>query len=82
MTGRGKLFCYHILLILLFHVIPGRVYADQVVTLKEAPTAAGVKAPIKRTEVGVSVGGANVVKTDIETSNGVIHVIDSVMIPE
>ena len=68
--------------ILLYHVIPGRVYADQVVTLSEAPTAAGVKAPIKTSKDGVTVGGAKVVATDIETSNGVIHVIDTVMIPE
>jgi len=68
--------------VLLYHVVPGRVFADQVVTLKEAPTAAGVAAPIKATKSGVSVGGANVVMTDIETSNGVIHVIDTVMLPE
>jgi len=68
--------------ILLYHVIPGRVYSDTVVTLKSAPTASGVNAPIVATDKGVTVGGAKVVKTDIEASNGVIHVIDTVMIPE
>jgi transforming growth factor-beta-induced protein len=68
--------------ILLYHVIPGRVFSDQVVTLTEAPTAAGIKAPIKTSKDGVTVGGAKVVAADIETSNGVIHVIDTVMIPE
>ena len=75
--------------ILLYHVVPGRVYADQVVKLKKAPTAAGVAAPItvtkskdKKTAPVVRVGGAKVVKTDIDASNGVIHVIDTVILPE
>jgi transforming growth factor-beta-induced protein len=68
--------------VLLYHVIPGRVYSDQVATLNEAPTAAGIKAPIKKSKDGITVGGAKIVATDIETSNGVIHVIDTVMIPE
>ena len=75
--------------ILLYHVIPGRVYADQVVKLKKAPTAAGVAAPItvtmskdKKTGPVVRVGGGKVVKTDIDASNGVIHVIDTVILPQ
>ena len=68
--------------ILLYHVVPGRVFSDQVVTLSEAPTAAGINAPIKKTKDGLTIGGARVVATDIESSNGVIHVIDTVMIPE
>lgn len=67
--------------ILLYHVIPGRVYADQVVTLSKAPTASGVEAPIVANDKGVTVGGAKVIKTDIEASNGVVHVVDTVMIP-
>ena len=76
--------------ILLYHVVPGRVYADQVVKLKKAPTALGTAAPISvtmnktksKTAPVVRVGGAKVVKTDIDASNGVIHVIDTVMLPE
>ena len=73
--------------ILLYHVVPGRVYADQVVTLTSAPTAADISAPIvvKKNAKGtpvVTVDGATVVATDIEASNGVIHVIDSVILPD
>ncbi|MAC19328.1 MAG: beta-Ig-H3/fasciclin [Phycisphaerae bacterium] len=74
--------------ILLYHVIPGRVYADTVVTLKGAPTAAGMTAPITvkkgdgKSAPSVMVGGAKVVKTDIDASNGVIHVVDAVILPE
>ena len=78
--------------ILLYHVVPARVYADQVVKLKKAPTAAGIEAPISvsMTKAGdktkmtpvVRIGGAKVVKTDIDASNGVIHVIDTVILPE
>jgi transforming growth factor-beta-induced protein len=67
--------------ILLAHVVPGRVYSDQVVKLKMAPTAGGFKAPIVVKDGKVSVGGANVIAVDIEASNGVIHVIDSVIVP-
>ena len=67
--------------ILLAHVVPGRVYSDQVVKLKMAPTAGGFKAPISVKDGKVSIGGANVIATDIEASNGVIHVIDSVIVP-
>ena len=73
--------------VLLYHVVPGRVYADQVVTLTSAPTAAKVSAPIAVTKDAkggpvVKIDGATVVATDIEASNGVIHVIDSVIIPD
>lgn len=72
--------------ILLYHVVPGRVYADQVVKLEAAPTAAGIMAPITvvkgKDSAVVRIGGAKVVKTDIDASNGVIHVIDSVILPE
>jgi transforming growth factor-beta-induced protein len=67
--------------ILLAHVVPGRVYSDQVVKLKMAPTAGGFKAPISVKDGKVSIGGANVIATDIEASNGVIHVIDTVIVP-
>jgi len=66
--------------ILKYHVVPGRVMAADVVKLGSAKTALGQTVGIK-TSSGVMIGNANVVKTDIETSNGVIHVIDTVLIP-
>jgi uncharacterized surface protein with fasciclin (FAS1) repeats len=71
--------------ILLHHVVPGTVLAADVVKLSEAKTAGGATVRIS-TEGGVKVGTAkglsNVTKTDITTSNGVIHVIDAVILPE
>ncbi|MCO6436863.1 MAG: fasciclin domain-containing protein [Phycisphaerae bacterium] len=67
--------------VLLQHVVPGRVLAADVVKLNSATTALGQSLAID-TSRGVRVGSANVVKTDIETSNGVIHVIDSVLLPQ
>jgi uncharacterized surface protein with fasciclin (FAS1) repeats len=66
--------------ILKYHVVPGRVMAKDVVKLSSAKTALGQSLAISASG-GVRVGGANVIKTDIETSNGVIHVIDTVLIP-
>lgn len=71
--------------ILLLHVVPGSVMAADVVKLKEAKTAGGKMVKVS-TEGGVKVGTAkgmsNVTKTDIKASNGVIHVIDAVILPE
>lgn len=71
--------------ILLLHVVPGSVMAADVVKLKEAKTAGGATVKVS-TDGGVKVGTAkgmsNVTKTDIKTSNGVIHVIDAVILPE
>jgi uncharacterized surface protein with fasciclin (FAS1) repeats len=66
--------------ILTFHVVPGRVLAADVVKLKEAKTAEGrvVEVDVKD---GVKVGGAKVIQTDIICTNGVIHIIDSVLLP-
>lgn len=66
--------------ILTYHVVPGKVMASDVTGLDSATTVQGQALPIS-TRNGVQVGAANVVKTDIETSNGVIHVIDTVLIP-
>ncbi len=68
--------------ILKYHVIPGRFYADQVVKLEKAPTLLGREVSIKVEGRKVMVGGANVIKTDIEAKNGVVHVIDSVILPQ
>ena len=68
--------------ILLFHVTPGRVHSEQAAKVTEAPTAAGVPVSIVSSGNGLKVGGSNVTAADIKASNGVIHVIDTVMIPE
>lgn len=70
--------------ILLAHVVKGKVTAEQAVGLdgKMAKTAGGAELPIKVTDGKVTIGKATVVKTDIMASNGVIHVIDTVIIPE
>jgi uncharacterized surface protein with fasciclin (FAS1) repeats len=67
--------------ILTYHVVPGAVMASQVVTLKDAKTVNGQSVKISATGGTVMVDKAKVVKTDIKAANGVIHVIDTVMIP-
>ena len=67
--------------VLLYHVVPGKVEAAQVVELSSAQTAAGQNVTIQVVDGGVKVDGANVVATDIAASNGVIHVIDQVILP-
>lgn len=67
--------------VLTYHVVPGKVLAADVVKLDSAKTVQGSSITID-TSNGVKVDGANVVKTDIVTSNGVIHVIDSVILPK
>jgi transforming growth factor-beta-induced protein len=68
--------------ILTYHVVPGKVMAADVVKLTEAKTVQGTTAKIKVENGTVMVDGAKVVKTDIPCSNGVIHVIDAVILPE
>jgi len=70
--------------ILLAHVVKGKVMAADAVGLdgKSAKTAGGAELPVKVTDGKVSIGKANVVKADIMASNGVIHVIDTVIIPD
>ncbi|MEM1126687.1 MAG: fasciclin domain-containing protein [Bacteroidota bacterium] len=68
--------------ILTYHVIPAKAMAEQVVTMDAAPTVQGSDVAITITESGgVMVNGANVVATDVMASNGVIHVIDTVLLP-
>ena len=67
--------------ILLYHVVPGSVMAKDVVRLKSAKTVQGASVQIRAGGGKVMVDNANVVKTDIAASNGVIHVIDTVIIP-
>jgi uncharacterized surface protein with fasciclin (FAS1) repeats len=68
--------------VLTYHVVPGKVMAKDVVGLKEAKTVQGSSAKVTVADGKVKIDAANVVKTDIETSNGVIHVIDSVILPK
>ena len=67
--------------ILLYHVVPGKVTASEVVTLSSATTAQGSDVAIKIADGSVMINEALVTATDIETSNGVIHVIDTVILP-
>jgi uncharacterized surface protein with fasciclin (FAS1) repeats len=68
--------------ILTYHVVAGKVMAKDVVKLTEAKTVQGSSAKVTVKEGKVMLDAANVVTTDIETSNGVIHVIDSVIMPK
>ncbi|TAJ43955.1 fasciclin domain-containing protein [Methanofollis fontis] len=67
--------------VLTFHVVSGRYMAADVVNLDAAPTVQGANLTITVEDGDVMVDGARVVVTDIEASNGVIHVIDAVMLP-
>ena len=67
--------------ILTYHVVGAKVPAKAVKT-GEAKTVNGQKVKLKVSDAGVMVDGAKVVKADIMASNGVIHVIDSVILPE
>jgi len=66
--------------ILTYHVLAGKVMAADVKTMS-AKTVNGKEAPIKVDGGKVTIGAANVVKTDVGASNGVIHVIDAVLLP-
>nr|NIU38441.1 fasciclin domain-containing protein [Candidatus Bathyarchaeota archaeon] len=72
--------------ILTYHVVPGKVMSSDVVKLKSAKTVQGQEIKIDAAKWhlhrNVKVSGANVVKTDIECTNGVIHVIDKVILPK
>ena len=68
--------------ILTYHVVAGKVLAADVVKLSSAKTVEGSEVKITVADGKVKVDDANVVKTDIATSNGVIHVIDSVLLPK
>jgi uncharacterized surface protein with fasciclin (FAS1) repeats len=67
--------------ILTYHVVPGAVMASKVVTLKDAKTVEGAMVQIRTMGGKVMVNDANVTATDIKASNGVIHVIDRVLLP-
>ena len=68
--------------VLTYHVVPGKVMAKDVVKLTKAKTAEGSEVTIAVSGGSVSVDNAKVIKTDIVSSNGVIHVIDAVILPK
>jgi transforming growth factor-beta-induced protein len=68
--------------ILTYHVVPGKMMAADVVKKKTIKTLQGKRVKVKVEGEKVMINNANVLKTDIETSNGVIHVIDTVLIPK
>jgi uncharacterized surface protein with fasciclin (FAS1) repeats len=68
--------------ILTYHVVSGKVMAKDVMTMKEAKTVNGESVMISMDANTVMVDNAKVVKADIECTNGVIHVIDTVILPK
>ncbi|MGB5438321.1 MAG: fasciclin domain-containing protein [Gammaproteobacteria bacterium] len=66
--------------VLTYHVVPGAVSSGEVVKLDSARTVQGSNVTIDVTD-GVKIDGANVIVADIVTSNGIIHVIDTVIMP-
>ena len=68
--------------ILTYHVVAGQVRAAEVVKLPSAKAVSGDTITVKASGGKVQVDGANVTSTDIQASNGVIHVIDAVILPK
>jgi uncharacterized surface protein with fasciclin (FAS1) repeats len=68
--------------ILTYHVVPGQIMAKEVVQLPKADTVQGTSVLISAKLDKVNVDGATVIKADISTSNGVIHIIDEVLLPK
>ena len=68
--------------VLTYHVVPGKVMAKDVVKLNTATTVEGSDVAIAVNGGTVTVDNAKVIKTDINSSNGVIHVIDTVILPK
>jgi uncharacterized surface protein with fasciclin (FAS1) repeats len=68
--------------ILKYHVVPGRVYSSDVVKINRAKTLEGDDLRIAAGGSGVRINDALVIKTDLDASNGVIHVVDRVILPQ
>jgi len=68
--------------ILTYHVMPGKVMSQELVKLDSAKTVEGGSIAIQAMDGGVMVNDAHVTQADIAASNGVIHVIDTVILPE
>lgn len=67
--------------VLTYHVVPGRVTSEQVVGLSSAKTVNGQELRVSAKDGGVMIDDARVTAVDIAASNGIIHVIDSVILP-
>ena len=67
--------------ILTYHVVSGRVYSEAAVAAKSAKTVQGASVTIKANDAGAFVNDAKIIATDVDASNGVIHIIDSVIMP-
>ena len=68
--------------ILLYHVVSGNIISEQVVKLDKAETLSGKTLKIKVSDGKVMINNATVTTADVKASNGVIHIIDTVLIPE
>ncbi len=67
--------------VLTYHVVPGKVMAKDVVALKEAKTVQGQALKVSVKDGAAMIDNATILETDIAASNGVIHVIDTVVLP-
>lgn len=68
--------------VLKYHLLDGKVMANEVVLINVAATSNGGQVTFSASESGVKINSANIVATDILAKNGVIHVIDTVLMPE
>jgi uncharacterized surface protein with fasciclin (FAS1) repeats len=68
--------------VLTYHVVPGKVTSGDVAALTSAKTVNGGELAVAAANGKVTIGGATVTQADIAASNGVIHVIDTVLLPE
>ncbi len=68
--------------ILTYHVVAGKIMAEDAMAADSATTVQGQDLTITTMDGSVMIDDATVIQADIETSNGVIHVIDSVLMPE
>lgn len=68
--------------VLTYHVVPGSYLSTRIASMSSLPTVQGSALPVTvQAQGGIRIDGANVIQADIPASNGVIHVIDAVMIP-
>lgn len=67
--------------ILTYHVVPGRVTSADVIKLDAAQTVNGQSVAIKTDDTGVKINDATVIMADVDASNGIIHVVDTVILP-
>lgn len=68
--------------VLTYHVVPGRVMSADVAKMKSAKTVQGQEITIDASKGSVKVNDAKVTQADVEADNGVIHIIDSVILPK